>query len=130
MLSLIVPLASANALYTENVSITETGGVVVSGGASASGTSDADASVHSVIRSTGSNTNVQVDIRTVSNGEEYATTVSRTIPADVSVDVTVPRETGTEAGVQTEVVISTENTPVFERFAKFLDSFFRFLVFW
>src|SRR3989344_7522715 len=88
LLAFALAARSANALTVENISVSDTvGGVSVSGEASASGSSDANASVQSVIRSEGSNTNVRVDIQTSSDGEEHATTVERTLDGRERLDV-------------------------------------------
>lgn len=130
LLSLIVPSASANALLTETVSITETGGIVVEGTAGASGSTDAETSVHSVIRSSGGNTNVRVDIRTAADGEAYATSVTRTVKIEEKPQAQDAVESNNEGALEAEIGLQIEGASAFERFSAIFTSFFRFLVFW
>jgi hypothetical protein len=111
------------------VSITETGGIVVSGEASAGGSSDAEASVQSVITSSGSNTNVRVDIKTAADGQEHATSVVKTIQVEKNPEAQVRIDEGVDAEAGS-VVVQAEQTTVFERFYGFFTSFFKFIVFW
>lgn len=117
----------ANAYTIGNVSVSETGGVTVSNEVEASGSSEADASVRSVIRTEGSNTRVRVDIQAHSDGVEYATSVSRTIRpgermearvATSSARVPLRVNASGVSGVSTTSVAAL--LPIFERFSSFI----------
>ena len=137
LLAFALAARSANALTVENISVSDTGGgVSVSGEASASGSSDANASVQSIIRSEGSNTNVRVNIQTTSDGQTYATTVERTLEGRERLDVSVgdPPRGGAEVELESEVSLEAEAPAglsfLFAGFASFFERIASLFFFW
>src|SRR3989344_5067380 len=136
LLAFALAARSANALTVENISVSDTGGgVSVSGEASASGSSDANASVQSVIRSEGSNTNVRVDIQTTADGQVHATSVERTLQGRERLDVST-RASSENVGAETEseATIGSEESAgadllLFDRLSVFLENIFNFVFF-
>ena len=140
LLAFALAARSANALTVENISVSDTGGgVSVSGEASASGSSDANASVQSIIRSEGSNTNVRVDIQTASDGQMYATSVERVLPAGQRMEV----RTTSSDNIEVEDGVASGEPPAleasagplapsagFERFVDFFTGILRLVFFW
>jgi len=90
MLAFLSQPSSVGALTTNTIQISETGGIITSDQVQVTGDTDAAASVRNVIRSDGSNTHVDINVRTERDGIEYATSVSRIIEGSGRVEVVVP----------------------------------------
>lgn len=135
LLAFLLPAPKANAYTIGSVGVSETGGISVSNEVEAFGSSEADASVRSIIRSDSSNTRVRIDIQTRSDGVEHATSVSRTIQRGERVEVRIGTSSaGVE--VQTEGSDGLETPvapglpfPVFERLSNLLERIFNILFF-
>ena len=94
-----------------NIASSSSGGIVVSGGAATSGDSSASANVRSVIRSSGSGTQVRVDIRTNVDGTAYATSVARTIGPGERVEVRIATSTRGSSSVDADVSVGGSAEP-------------------
>ena len=133
VLAFALPRPSANALTVENVSVSDTGGVSVSAGAEASGSSGADAEVRSMIRTEGSDTRVNIEVRTAADGEEHATSVERVLRPQERLDARSDATSRAEVEASDDAAPSSVATPVriFERitvaFARIFDFLFFFL---
>ena len=124
-------MSPAYAVTIENSVITETGGTVSADRVEAQGTSDASASVRSIIRTEGSNTNVRVDIRTEVDGTVYATSSERKGESGnrFEVRVAMPEKTGSNSPSVALATSTPRLTSVFDRFRASFASFFNFLFF-
>ena len=141
---LFVPPSSTNALTVENISVSDTGGISTHSEAHSSGTSDASAEVRSIIEGSGSNADVHINIKTSEDGQEYATTVEKTVQAGKPIDVHIATSSG---GVRVEsdvsahiptlsyVAVSATSTAtstfssIIERFSAILAHIFNFVFF-
>ena len=118
-----------------NVSATAESGNNVSGGASVTGNTSASVDVRNIIRSAGSNTQIDINIRTEADGEAYATSVSRILERGMRLDVNSGEET--EADVSVEMESATEDdveappglASIFGRFYASLERMAEFIFF-
>ena len=118
-----------------NVSATAESRNNVSTGASVTGDTSASVDVRNIIRSAGSNTQIDINIRTEADGEAYATSVSRILERGMRLDVNSGEET--EADVSVEMESATEDdveappglASIFGRFYASLERMAEFIFF-
>lgn len=137
-LTLLFPVLSANALTVENGVVSVSGGTTVSGEVQSVGSTGAWAEVYNVVQSDGSNTNVQIDIQTNTDGIDYATSVSRTLNEggrlEVRSESSGPAQVRIESSEGTMIVRAaakpeiSSSTP--ESARSFIAKIFDLLFFW